>query len=58
MVDKRIGLPQGTLDLLILKVLSLGPGTDGRYRSDSTRSRLESCRCSRGLSPRLAPARA
>jgi PadR family transcriptional regulator, regulatory protein PadR len=25
MVDKRIGLPQGTLDLLILKVLSLGP---------------------------------
>jgi transcriptional regulator len=25
MVEKRIGLPQGTLDLLILKVLSLGP---------------------------------
>jgi PadR family transcriptional regulator PadR len=25
MTDKRIGLPQGTLDLLILKVLSLGP---------------------------------
>ena len=25
MVDKRIGLPQGTLDLLILKALSLGP---------------------------------
>jgi transcriptional regulator len=23
--DKRIGLPQGTLDLLILKTLSLGP---------------------------------
>ena len=25
MADKRIGLPQGTLDLLILKVVSLGP---------------------------------
>ena len=25
MADKRIGLPQGTLDLLILKVLSFGP---------------------------------
>ena len=25
MADKRIGLPQGTLDLLILKIVSLGP---------------------------------
>ena len=58
MVDKRIGLPQGTLDFLILKVLSLGPqhGWAISERLDQVSTGV--VQVQQGRSTPLAPARA
>jgi hypothetical protein len=54
MGEERLGLPQGTLDLLILKALALDRSTGGRYRTPPTdfgtgtrsgRGRLPSLHC-------------
>src|SRR5437867_6303137 len=46
MVD-RIDLPQGTLDLLILKTLALEPQHGWAISSAFSRSQATSCRCSK-----------
>ena len=53
---KGTDLVQGTLDLLILKVIALEPCTGGRSRSASGRSRRNRCRFSRARSTRHSTA--
>ena len=47
-MPEKSDLPQGTLDLLILKVVALGPSTAMRSRSACNRSRAMSSRCRKG----------
>ena len=50
MSDTRLDLPQGTLDLLILKTLALGPQHGGRSPNASIRSPARRCRFARSRS--------